>query len=1012
MLISVVSSTIGYLYIILNNPSNNNWTNTSDVMFYYIPYSNESIENCSLYLNSVMNQTNENVLVGVENLFSSYLEEGYYLWSIECFTNISYNASYNDSEYNYSIYNSSDQRGLYVDKTPPLVLIINPVDGFNTTSRNISFVLNMSDNIDNNLYCEISVDGNGYDINDSVGLITLNLSDINYGNHTWGSRCWDHAHNTGFGENRSFTIVPECVLFNITTDKEQYYVDEQVDMIINAPVGTNLNISIFKGGETIPIDFFTTVITNPHTTFFRSFGQGGEYVVDASFDYYGYSQKKSISFSVVSSQLSASIVVDDDVVKVGEDINFEAVISGNISSVSYKWDFTSDGSVDATTRVIDHSYDSYGSKTVNLTVDDGFKKVSTTKAIEVRREFKLYFKVLENITDNVVNNATVELDNEENYTNDNGELTLYVLEDEYALEVWKSGYYSYYVELDVDENLSLTIRLNKRNTDIKPPQITLISPVDNGVINTDSVDLRFKATDESSFNCTVFYSEYANWYRSLEINKSVNNNTETVVGLAELVEGKNYWKVECVDVFGNKGVSNGFVFNVELPKAEQQETLETYEGEDYLGILSNNIVNGIDATLNSISGFTPEQKDVAEAIDLRKHLDDAKNELQKVRRDINNLQFLGLSATEEADEREKLREAIEEIEKSTIKGIIVSNSAEYTRYPLDKDVEELSIEFLGAKNLSLSKRKSDEFIQKNKDAQSLITVSTRAWNAQLEYVSGDKDTITLVEKTVYASGDYNNYSVFEFIPKSVVDDLNKVEFITLYSTIKSDPIVKVGLDKNNKSIYYIRGGVSLADIDKTNTLLIYEGFEDYKAAQKITGFTVFGGVGGMSGLVFIVLIFVVLISGYVLYQKELLVVDTSVIKNLKEKVQSRKDVSRIMELVDLAYIKIKNNQLKDAHFAYGEINLIYRELPEGCRKGVYGELEGLSKQLDIHYLHSLIDDAQTNLRYNQVESAIEVYEKVKKVYKNFDKSQKGVVHNKVIRLFDEIKRRKVDQIKK
>ena len=149
------------------------------------------------------------------------------------------------------------------------------------------------------------------------------------------------------------------------------------------------------------------------------------------------------------------------------------------------------------------------------------------------------------------------------------------------------------------------------------------------------------------------------------------------------------------------------------------------------------------------------------------------------------------------------------------------------------------------------------------------------------------------------------------------------------------------------------------------------------------------------------------------YQKELLAVDVSMVKSLKDKVQSRKNVSKVKELVDLAYIKLRNNQLKDAHFAYGEINLIYRELPESCRKVLYKELVGLSKQMDIHYLYSLLDDSQNNLKYNQIEQAVEIYNKIKGVYKSFDKNQKRVVRDKVIGLFEEIKKaNKMDQVKR
>ena len=70
---------------------------------------------------------------------------------------------------------------------------------------------------------------------------------------------------------------------------------------------------------------------------------------------------------MIESQLSASIVVDEDIVKVGQDIHFEAVASNSIGDVSYRWDFTNDGTIDSTARELDRDYDDEGTKVVNLT---------------------------------------------------------------------------------------------------------------------------------------------------------------------------------------------------------------------------------------------------------------------------------------------------------------------------------------------------------------------------------------------------------------------------------------------------------------------------------------------------------------------------------------------------------------------------------------------------------------------------------------------------------------------
>jgi len=210
------------------------------------------------------------------------------------------------------------------------------------------------------------------------------------------------------------------VSFNISTDKVSYLSGEQVDIIIEAPLDTLLNISILRAGDSSPYDIFTTTITNSKTTFFRSFDSAGDYSVVASFDYHGFMEEQIDYFSVVTSDLSVAIEVDDSVVEVGEEIDFESFVSGNQGTVSYSWDFNNDGVSDSSDENPDHTFENDGSFTVNLTVEDDLSSASVTRVISVREEFLFNITVVDNRTSDPIKNVTAEFDDEIHYTDDKG----------------------------------------------------------------------------------------------------------------------------------------------------------------------------------------------------------------------------------------------------------------------------------------------------------------------------------------------------------------------------------------------------------------------------------------------------------------------------------------------------------------------------------------------------------------------------------------------------------------
>ena len=69
--------------------------------------------------------------------------------------------------------------------------------------------------------------------------------------------------------------------------------------------------------------------------------------------------------------------------KAGDVVSFDASASPPSGGITYRWDFTGDGSIDATGRSTEWTFEESGTYTVELSVSDGTKSSSQTKDVTV-----------------------------------------------------------------------------------------------------------------------------------------------------------------------------------------------------------------------------------------------------------------------------------------------------------------------------------------------------------------------------------------------------------------------------------------------------------------------------------------------------------------------------------------------------------------------------------------------------------------------------------------------------
>ncbi len=82
----------------LYSPENSNQTFSTDINFTYIYY-NGTAPNCSLYIDSVLNQTVDSPEEGIVLSFEQTLSSGSYEWSVECYDNVSNETKQSSSKF-------------------------------------------------------------------------------------------------------------------------------------------------------------------------------------------------------------------------------------------------------------------------------------------------------------------------------------------------------------------------------------------------------------------------------------------------------------------------------------------------------------------------------------------------------------------------------------------------------------------------------------------------------------------------------------------------------------------------------------------------------------------------------------------------------------------------------------------------------------------------------------------------------------------------------------------------
>ena len=877
---------------------------------------------------------------------------------------------------------------------------------------NISYKLNDDDySASEDIGSDKTIDPDlGSNLKIGANTLTVNATDLHGNNKsfyvvfTFTGTCSDGIQNGDETRIDCGGPCDDCVTFNVSTDKTNYAFEDEVMVMILSRAYSVINLTLLKSGSVVGTDIVNNptiylplnMISSLDSLINTYSHEPGSYILNAT-SYYmnnmNVTENKIVTFTIEPTSLNININANATTINEGDTVKFTSIVMGNSSTLSYLWDFGIGFPIYSNSTEV-KTYNNSGTYTVNLTVIDATNIASDTETIVVRKLFNVTITV-KNDSGNIVKDADVEFNDIHKNASDDGKASFLVNSGTYELRIKKSNYFNYYndsVEINSNRNIEAKLKYDENN--YEKPKITLISPDDKQKIDSSTIEIKYKVEDDSEVNCSLQLNEYKDWWIEKGTHENPERNKENSFTLSELKDGEYKYKVKCIDKHGHIGFSDTRSFYVDINGlSSSANTAEMTEQDKDI----NSIIDNINSLLTEFEKLDKAEREVFETLEIQKKLDDAKTELSRFKRDLNNLIWRKLNETELKEAEIDIYDKIENLKDEIPTSLNVIDSIEFVAYPKDEDIENITLTYLNSKNSKYSKKQEKSFIDSIKELQSLLTVTTKAKIVEISYLSNKKEKITLIEKELKIDESSRELSLVEYIPKEIAKDVNEIEFLFDYETILNDPLISINIEGLDKFAYYFRKEINLEDTKKTKSLLINEG--EIPIGNTITGFGILtnlkpGFINSSNTRILIeVLIIIVLSLVYIGYS-----IKGTKIKYYFGDRKSLKNLKEIKRFIESAKSELGNHNYSEAKSFYGNINSIFKILPQDMKKEVYKNIIVLSNKLDLFYINKLLDKAELNIQNKNRQEAILAYNEIIGLYKRVPPEYKSQVLEKCNKL--------------
>ncbi len=247
--------------VILDSPPDNSWSNAENQTFYFNVSDDTGINNCSLILNGLVNVTKNSseVTNNAKNNFTVYnIKSNLYNWSVECYDDFNTRG------------NSTTWR-LNLDRILPSINLTWPQESYNSTSFTLDLNFTVIDNMDDELRCNLTVNGSVYRENfvaDNNTEIKTTYTGSVEGSYYWNVSCWDNASNINTSETRTFNLAvpPNVTLVNPPNGSWSNAENQTFYFIVNDTTGIR-NCSLILNGVINDTKNSSEIINNAMNNF-------------------------------------------------------------------------------------------------------------------------------------------------------------------------------------------------------------------------------------------------------------------------------------------------------------------------------------------------------------------------------------------------------------------------------------------------------------------------------------------------------------------------------------------------------------------------------------------------------------------------------------------------------------------------------------------------------------------------------------------------------------------------
>jgi hypothetical protein len=479
-------------------------------------------------------------------------------------------------------------RTLYIDNSSPAINLYNPQPGDSIYNSTVNFNYSASDDFDNLLSCNLTMDGvvnrtnistpAGYVINISINLSTQSI-------HYWNVSCWDDAGNINTSETRNFSnFVPSAITLyapgiNATLNYGQ---NIRFDYMPNDANGINFTQLILNGkvnatSYNVTVGFMNYFYANLTDGFYS-------WTVNATNNVGLVGTANSRNFTVDTTPPNVIYTYPNNTAVVGwNNVTFNFTATDNIASVmacnvtlnnsilysnisitngtpfvftqilgdgNYNWSVSCKDATNWTNipTVVNFSVSAPPNVTLNWPIN--YYRNNTVNIVFNYTPYDaigfqnctLYYDGAKNITQGII------VKNQPNY---------------FTLNNLNGGVHNWTVQcIDLAPDLNVYAPpVAYFIIDLTGPNITLLSPQPNQTFNLNNVTFNWTPIDYNgtAINCTIAVTDNP---ANRTANISALSATVFSQQFNNLSEGIHYWNVSCMDDLGNMNYSGIWNFTI------------------------------------------------------------------------------------------------------------------------------------------------------------------------------------------------------------------------------------------------------------------------------------------------------------------------------------------------------------------------------------------------------------------------------------------------------------------